>query len=153
MWPLPFFITVLNVKFGEVLPFRQSTWYHYGSKSCFTFISSTTVHNGTEENNLVATVMDEHPKDLGTGSLASKNWGEFSQCGQQLCTAAWLCGAANAQRDTQDGVQDPRLHRPVAVEMSEQRSEPRSVGAGTCTDISVWKRRLRKAQTSYPAYF
>lgn len=36
-------------------------------------ISSTAVRNGTEENNSVAHVMDERPKDLGAGSSACEN--------------------------------------------------------------------------------
>lgn len=83
--------------------------------------------------------MDEHPKDLGTRSLACKNWGDISQCGQQVCSVARLRDAVNGQRDTRGGVQDhgpspPAPPRPVPAEVLERRSELSRVGVGICTD-------------------
>lgn len=50
------------------------------------------MHNGMEKTSVVANVMDEHPKDLGT--LACKNRGDVSHCGQQVCVAPQLRDAA-----------------------------------------------------------
>lgn len=45
-----------------------------------------------EKKIVVANVMVEHPKDLGT--LACKSQGDVSHCGQQVCVASQLRDAA-----------------------------------------------------------
>lgn len=100
---------------------------------------------------MVANTMDKHPKGLGTRIFACKNWGDISQCDQQVWTAAWQCDATNAQRDALGGVQghgpSPLASScPVPVKVLEQRSELSCLGVAICPNCSEWKRRLRRAK-------